>query len=68
MTQVFSSVVGGIEEDVHNVMGDIWMTCLSIVNNIQRISTLYYKKVVWYLEEGNKNLKVNLMQYVYQAS
>ena len=43
------------------------MTCLSIVNNIQRISTLYYKKVVWYLEEGNKNLKVNLMQYVYQV-
>jgi len=43
------------------------MTCLSIVNNIQRISTLYYKKVVWYLEEGNKNLRVNLMQYVYQV-
>ena len=43
------------------------MTCLSIVNNIQRISTLCYKKVVWYLEEGNKNLRVNLMQYVYQV-
>jgi len=48
-------------------MRDIWMTCLSIVNNIQRISTLCYKKVVWYLGEGNKNLRVNLMQYVYQV-
>jgi len=36
--------------DVHNVAGNISMIRLAIVNMTQRISTLYYKKVAWYLK------------------
>jgi hypothetical protein len=43
--QVFSSFLATIVDDVHNVMGDIWKTCLSMLNIIDGKSNLYPKEL-----------------------
>ncbi len=40
------SVLAGIAGYVHNVMGDIWKTCSSILNIIEGTSNLYREGVV----------------------
>ena len=41
-------------DDVHNVMGDIWKTCLSILNIIVGTSYLYRKELSSILKQDIK--------------
>ncbi len=52
--QVSISVLAGIVGDVHNVMGDIWKTCLSILNIIDGTSYLYRKELSSILKQDIK--------------
>jgi len=52
--QVSISVLAGIVDDVHNVMGDIWKTCLSILNIIDGTSYLYRKELSSILKQDIK--------------
>jgi hypothetical protein len=52
--QVSISVLAGIVDDVHNVMGDIWKTCLSILNIIDGRSYLYRKELSSILKQDIK--------------
>ena len=52
--QVSISVLAGIAVDVHNVMGDIWKTCLSILTTINGTPNLYPQELSSILKQDIK--------------
>jgi hypothetical protein len=52
--QVSISVLAVIAVDVHNVMGDIWKTCSSVLNIIEGTSNLYPQEMSSILKQDIK--------------
>lgn len=52
--QVSISVLAVIAFDVHNVMGDIWKTCSSVLNIIEGTSNLYPQEMSSILKQDIK--------------
>ena len=52
--QVSISVLAVIAVDVHNVMGDLWKTCSSVLNIIEGTSNLYPQEMSSILKQDIK--------------